>query len=658
MNKIFTLLSVIICSIAFSQQTDFVDFKTISATLTFEPEISVVKGVVDIDFIILEPTDSIFIDAKKMQIISIYNNNQNIDFEYHENKIIYRNNFKVGERYSLKIAYESKPTKALYFIDWNEEGTHPEYRPQIWTQGQGKYTSNWLPSIDDMNEKIVFNLTVSFKEGYEVIANGNLEAKQVNSDMTTWIYKMKQPMSSYLVALAIGKYNLFTETSKSGIPLHFYYYPQDSLKVEATYRYSKQLFDVLEKEIGIGYPWQNYKQIPVKDFLYSGMENTSCTIFSDAFVVDDIEFNDNNYINVNAHELAHQWFGDLVTETSGTHHWLQEGFATYYALLAEKAVFGEDYYYEQLYNYSQELINQDLAGQSTALLNPNSSSITFYKKGAWVLHLLREKIGDKAFKDAVRNYLTKYQFKNVETKNFIAEAEKSSGQDLDKFVKLWLEDKTLHIEKIEESLNKSDFYREFQKVDCEVNNSKCKDWLKAPVSDAAKIKMINQQPSLITKETFINPLKVRQAIAFTLQTIPVGLKIDFESLLQDSSYLTKEAALYKLWVNFPDDRIEYLDKTKHLTGDNTKNIRMLWLILALNTADYKNENKAIWYKELVDYTSSVYPFYVRQSAFVYLRDLNAVNDVVLANLKEASKHHNWRFKSFATQLLETLTNKK
>ena len=137
---------------------------------------------------------------------------------------------------------------------------------------------------------------------------------------------MQQPMSSYLVALAIGKYHKRAETSKSGIPLELYYYPEDSLKFEPTYRYTKQIFGFLETEIGVPYPWQNYKQVPVKDFLYAGMENTGTTIFADSFVIDSIAFIDKNYVNVNAHELAHQWFGNLVTETSGTHHWLQEGF--------------------------------------------------------------------------------------------------------------------------------------------------------------------------------------------------------------------------------------------------------------------------------------------------------------------------------------------
>ena len=350
--------------------------------------------------------------------------------------------------YILKFNYIAVPKKALYFIDWkNDDGNK-----QIWTQGQGKYTSNWLPSIDDMNDKIEFDLNIRFDENYEVISNGKLINKKTEAGFTTWHYDMQKPMSSYLVALAIGKYSKKVAVSKSGIPLEMYYYPDDSLKFEPTYRYTKKMFDFLEEEIGVPYPWQNYKQVPVKDFLYAGMENTSTTIFADSFVIDSIAFIDKNYVNVNAHELAHQWFGNLVTETSGTHHWLQEGFATYYALLAEKEVFGDDYYYWQLYEYAQELLEQDKLGQSTSLLDPKSSSTTFYKKGAWVLHMLREQVGDKAFKEAVKNYLLKHQFKNVETDDFIKEVEMTSGQDLSAFVRVWLDGEKIPVVEL-------DFYK-------------------------------------------------------------------------------------------------------------------------------------------------------------------------------------------------------
>ena len=150
-------------------------------------------------------------------------------------------------------------------------------------------------------------------------------------------------MSSYLVMLAFGNFVKQEAKSKSGTSLEFYLDKNDVSKFEPTFRYSAALFDYLEQEIGVKYPWGIYRQVPVRDFLYAGMENTTSTIFSQDFVVDSIGFNDKNYINVNAHELAHQWFGDLITAQSSKHHWLQEGFATYYALLAEKEIFGDDF---------------------------------------------------------------------------------------------------------------------------------------------------------------------------------------------------------------------------------------------------------------------------------------------------------------------------
>jgi len=650
MKRFLIILSLFLVVRTYSQQTDYVDFQSITANLSIFPEKQAVGGFLKYEFKILKSVDSIFIDAINMKFQTVYIDGIKISFTNDGSKLWLKHDFKSDSIYKLSFNYIAVPKKALYFIDWDYDGGNQ----QIWTQGQGKYTSNWLPSLDDMNEKVEFDLTIAFNNDYEVISNGKLKNKQINESTTTWYYDMQQPMSSYLLALTIGRYNKKTEYSKSGIPLEMYYYPEDSLKFEPTYRYTKQMFDFLEQEIGVPYPWQNYKQVPVKDFLYAGMENTSTTIFADSFVIDSIAFVDKNYVNVNAHELAHQWFGDMVTETSGTHHWLQEGFATYYALLAEKEVFGINYYYWQLYEYAQELLEQDKVGESTSLLDPKSSSTTFYKKGAWVLHKLREQVGDKAFKKGIKNYLLKHQFKNVETHDFISEVEKSSGKNLSEFVKVWLESVLFPNEKALESLKKSKFIKEYLAVDCRFYSAKCNSYLNSKISDEAKIKVIKQSPKVIKKQDFNNSLKVRQAIAQNLKEIPLELKKDYESLLNDKSYITIEAALYNLCDNFPEDKLKYLEKTKGIVGFNNKSIRMLWIALVLNTPGYEDKNKQVYFNELVAYTSPKYDFESRETAFSYLNAMQIYNETIISNLIDATKHHNWRFKEYSKSLLDYL----
>lgn len=630
-----------------AQQTNSVDYTSINAALNIKPEIKEVSGIVQVEFNILKATDSIYIDAVGMEFDSIVLNEAEVKTVNDGKKLWIINDFKASKHHELVFKYKVKPKKALYFIGWDTSG-----RNQVWTQGQGKYTSHWLPSIDDMNDKIEFDLAITFDNNYQVIANGKLEDKIEKANKTTWIYEMKKPMSSYLVALAIGKYNKKVEQSLSGIPLELYYYPEDSAKVEPTYRYTKTIFNFLEKEIGVKYPWQNYKQIPVKDFLYSGMENTSATIFSDSFVVDSIAFVDKNYVNVNAHELAHQWFGDLVTETSGTHHWLQEGFATYYALLAEREVFGAHYYYWRLYEYAQELTRQEQEGQHTALLNPKSSSTTFYKKGALLLFMLQEKIGDAAFKKGVKSYLEQFKYKNVSSQDFIVAVEKASGEDLTTFFKQWLEDAHFYYDEVEEELvSNSEMINGYLQINCEAYSSKCSEYLTSWIFDASKIKVIEQMPNRIQAKDFKNSVKVRQAIAINLRKVPWSLKQEYESLLNDKSYVTVESALYNLINSFPENTKEYLEKTKHIIGFNDKNVRQLWLFLALITEAYSDADKRIFYKELVNYTKPEYTFEVRQLAFEFLNAIRACNEECAKNLKQATTHHNWRFKKFAKELL-------
>ena len=686
MKHIFSILIFCFTYIVSAQQTEVVDFKKATVDVVLRPTLKEVGIDVHYEFEILQDTDSIYLDMRTIDTYKVYQQSFKGTNVYRDKKIILKNKFKKGEKHTVGLATFTHPKKAMYFIDWHEENG----RKQVWTQGQGKYTSSWLPSFDDVNEKVEFDFSITFDKRYEVIANGKLIKKESpNDSLTKWYYDMKQPMSSYLAAIAIGKYKKKVVTSESGVPIELYYYPEDEAKFEPTYRHIKRIFDFLESEIGVPYPWQNYKQVPVKDFLYAGMENTGTTIFSDAFVIDSIGFVDKNYVNVNAHELAHQWFGDLVTAKSGKHHWLQEGFATYYALLAEKEIFGDDYFYWQLFTSAMQLkaLNE---GKGEPLLNPKASSLTFYQKGAWALHVLRTKVGEKPFKRAVQRYLNTYKFKSVETNDFIKIVEEESNQNLDAFVQTWLVNPQLpeyfysylRLISVDSSTDFSMYeylggiqglpaqvasFREMNHSNLCVSITNIiklfsSDKNQGEVSEGLVVNLVKNIPkkdpkaSIDTfKEAFkTNNLKVRQAISQTLTKIPVELKLEYESLLTDASYVTKEAALYNLWINFPADQKKYLDLTKDVQGFNDKSFRILWLTLAIVTKNYSGNNTPYYYQELSNYTRAYNHFEVRKNAFVFINELRSFTDQNIADLVNGARHPNWRFAKFCRDLLDSI----
>lgn len=660
MRALLVVVVVLTSFFSYSQQTEIVDFKKIKADLSLDFYNESVDGELVVDFSILKETSSIFLDAKNLVTYSATLKGKELPLVAENGKLILNHDFKSGKDYSVVLKFISTPDRAMYFV--NNQGSE-----QVWTQGQGKYTSNWLPSIDDMNDKIEFDLSISAPSEKTVIANGKLINKTTKDRITTWQFDMLDPMASYLVAIAAGDYKKETISSTSGVPIELYYYLKDSAKVSSTYLYTQQIFDYLESEIRVPYAWQNYKQIPVKDFLYAGMENTSATIFSDDFMVDERGFIDRNYVNVNAHELAHQWFGDLVTEVSGTHHWLHEGFATFYALLAEREIFGEDHYYWQLYESAEQLKALSDQGKGEKLLNPKASSLTFYQKGAWALHILREKIGEENFRKAVQEYLNAHKFKNVETQDFIASAEKTSGQDLSEFVKDWLEQSAFQATEALESLKKSDFIQEYLMVNSwrKVSFDQKKDQLMDAVTlpnDYIGQEVVYQLASEPTskswpiyKQAFAsNNVLVRQAIAVSLEEIPAELKLDFEKLLEDESYLTIELALLKLWMNFPQDRAKYLEKTRGLTGFSNKNIETLWLALAMATDGFDRSSWQQYYDRLESYTAPQYSLNIRENAFQYFYQLQLFDAQSLGNLVQGSLHANWRFAQSCRQILDML----
>ncbi|APU11458.1 aminopeptidase [Cellulophaga lytica] len=655
------------CVVLQAQEQPKVDFLTANVDVKPNEQAKKINGTVTYAFNVLATVDSVFLDAKKMNFTTVLLNNKRVKYKVDENRITIYKKLKKGKKYNLKLTYQAQPKQTLYFVGWNKKD---DKNNQIWTQGQGKYTSHWLPSFDDMNEKVIFNLTITFNENYQVIANGKLKTTNVKDNLKEWEFRMKNPMSSYLLAFAIGKYAVNKQFSASGVPLELYYYPKDSSKVETTYKYSKAIFNFLEEEIGVAYPWQVYKQIPVRDFLYAGMENTTTTIFSDAYVVDSVAYNDTNYVNVNAHELAHQWFGDLVTEVDSKNHWLHEGFATYYAYLAEKEVLGEEHFNWKLFSTALQLDKFSQKNKGESLLNPKASSLTFYEKGAWALHALVDLVGKNAFKEGVKNYLEKHKYKNVTVSDFLSSIEAASGINLKDYKSTWLTAKDFPTSKAKNILKRSSSsIATFYKLQKELTVSNKKNsviidsyWDKATSTQLKKyiVEFYSKSLSKTVKKHILtsNDVTLRQTLLLNTQKL-IGEDIAyFESFLTDKSYTTVENALYKLWIYNPEKRVTYLNKTKGIIGFSSKNVRQLWLALAIMTKEYNVDLKNEYLKELRGYTSEAEHFETRQLAFSYLNDLFYLDKTNLVDLIHATNHPVWQFKSFARGLVNDILEKK
>ena len=666
MKRSILSLSLIISVCSWAQTTPKVDFLTADASIKFDLSEHMVIGDVTYKFVVNETTDSIKIDAKNMMIQGVKLNGQTPKYHYDKKQIAFTEGFKQGEN-SVTISYKTNPKQTLYYVG---SGTDL----QIWTQGQGKETSHWLPSFDDDNEKVIFNTKITFDASYDVISNGVLASKNVNGKNATWSYKMSKPMSSYLVMMAIGKFDKKVEKSTSGISIENYLRPVDASKYATTYQHTKQIFDFLEQQTGVAYPWQIYRNIPVEDFMYGGMENTTSTIFTSDYVVDEIAANDKDYVNVNAHELAHQWFGDLITAKTPKDHWLQEGFATYYALLAERDIYGPDKFYWNLYEMAELIAKDAKENKNTAVYSEKATTTSYYQKGAWMLFYLTTQIGEANFNTAVTNYLNKYAYKNVTTQQFLDEiVAVVPNFNVDNFKRNWLENKSFNTKEALRLIDNTPIvksYLDVLQLQSKVFEQK-KDTLLTLLKDVSTpeetkreiIFQLHNVPYDDAKEFYAevsksNNVKVRQALVQIISEIPANFKSEYMKFLNDASYITQEIALKNLWIQAEAGRADLLNKTASWKGFSDHNLRITWLMLALATENYQNDKKTHWYSELENFAYSKYSSNVRTNAINAMWYLNKYDSNTLPHLVNALVHHDSRFQKFGRNAIIRLCARK
>lgn len=427
--------------LALSPREHPLDFQELILNISIQPKEGTLKGSVTHIFTPLRnKVEQFFLDAREgLNIKDAKVNGRGITFKrdtsgytfYSDQPLIF------GTKYSLVINYEAKPKYGIFFIGWNDSTNNS--KKQIWTQGQGINNRHWIPLYDDMNDKIISEINITFDAAYQVLSNGNKLKEKDNKDGTkTWQYRMPQPHAPYLIMLGIGNYEIKEAKSKSGQILRYYYYPEHKDRVESIYKFSTQIMDFYEKEIGINYPWKApYSQMPAQDYMFGAMENTTATVFGDFYCVDARSYLDRNYVGVNAHELAHMWFGDMITARSSSDTWLQESFATHYQWLFDREAFGKN-------NFDwlrKNAINQALTASQAdkkALASSDAGTTRWYPKGAFVLEMIKYIVGKEQYNRVIKRYLEKNAYKNVDSNELLIAFQDELGISLNWFWDEWV----------------------------------------------------------------------------------------------------------------------------------------------------------------------------------------------------------------------------
>ncbi len=350
--------------------------------------------------------------------------------------------YPAGRDIAVTVDYSATPVKGLTFITPTEAEHDRPY--QIWSQGEAESNHYWFPCYDHPDDKATSELIATIDKKYEVISNGALIGVVSNPGGTrTWHWKMDKPFSSYLISVVAGEFAQVKQSYKK-IPIVSYVYRDQIQNATLSFRNLSRMMEFFSKQFGYDYPYPKYAQTTVRDFEGGGMENITATTLTDTTVHDRRAHLDVSSDEVISHELAHSWFGDMVTCRDWSDLWLNESFATLCeALWTESERGKDDYLYEMRSNqgtYFQAWfrgIRHPIVSRSYN--DPDDLFDPYvYQRGAAVLNMLKFVLGEEMFWKAVRHYLATYQWQSVDTSQLISAIQESTGQNLQWFFDEWV----------------------------------------------------------------------------------------------------------------------------------------------------------------------------------------------------------------------------
>ena len=441
--KNFCLLLTILWSIPIlaqfnNPQKDKIDIKSYDFYLKINDSNNKIKGKAIIQLELLKNISDFYLDFDKkdlqgtgMEIQKIKINN--IDFSnaiFEKNRLVFKGKWYKGKKISIEIAYSGIPKDGLY-ISRNKYGSRTFFGDN-WPN-RAHY---WLPVIDHPSDKALVSFEISAPEHYEVVASGKFISRIKNKGKIIWKYQSEVPYPTKVMVFGAADFNIKNYEIFHNIPVSGWIYKNSPLKGLDDYQPAVEILKFYDSIIG-PYSYKKLANVQSKT-RFGGMENAG-NIFYNEKTVDGTSSAE----NLIAHEVGHQWFGNSVTEKNWSDIWLSEGFATYLTDLFIEHKYGKKAFEKRMKMERDKIIRYNLFKRNPVvytekerlfnLLNPNS-----YEKGAWVLHMLRQKIGDKNFFKLLKDFYKKYRNKNASTTDFIKLSEKISGMDLQYFFQQWL----------------------------------------------------------------------------------------------------------------------------------------------------------------------------------------------------------------------------
>jgi aminopeptidase N len=344
---------------------------------------------------------------------------------------------RVGTELEFAVEYAvEEPHRGLYFI---RRGPR-----HVWTQSQDSDARSWFPCFDYPAEKQTTSATIIVPNGQFALGNGALVARTEGPAETVYRYEQRIPHATYLVTMVAGPFSEIAQPHDR-VPVWYYTLPGREADGERAFANTPRMIDVFERTIGVPYPYERYSQIAVADFVFGGMENTSATTQTDRVLHDERAHLDYSADYLVSHELAHQWFGDLVTCRDWAQAWLNESFATYFEGVWLEAERGWDEYLYDMFGGVQRYVEEDAERYRRPIVcNLFRDPIELfdrhlYEKGCAVLHMLRGELGWERLKRSLKRYVSANAQRNVETIDLVRAIEAETGRNTRRFFAQWVE---------------------------------------------------------------------------------------------------------------------------------------------------------------------------------------------------------------------------